>query len=81
MRTRIEKWYEAQQEGKHLPCPRCGGKMDPMLAHNALSRRETIYVCDKCGVNEAIEDASHAVNPEFVKLPITDWYMNLIDKG
>ena len=80
MKTRIEKWYRAQREGKQLPCPRCGRKMDSVLIHNALSRRETIYVCDKCGMNEAIEDASHAVNPEFVKLPITDWYMNLIDK-
>ena len=54
--------------------------MDPTLAHNALSRRETIYVCDKCGMNEAIEDACKAVNPEFVKLPTSEWYMNLIDK-
>lgn len=31
-------------------------------------------------MNEAIEDASYAVNPEFVKLPIDDWYVNLIDE-
>lgn len=81
MKTRIEKWYQAQREGKQLPCPRCGGKMDSVLIHNALSRRDTIYVCGKCGMNEAIEDASHAVNPEFVKLPIEQWYMNLIDNS
>lgn len=81
MKTRIERWYQAQREGKQLPCPRCGGEMDPVLAHNALSRRETIYVCDKCGMNEAIEDASQAVNPEFVKLPTTHWYVNLIDES
>ena len=80
MKTRIEKWYEAQKEGKKLPCPRCGGEMDHELAHNAFSRREEIYVCDKCGMNEAIEDSCKAVNPEFVKLPTSDWYMNLIDK-
>jgi len=80
MKTKIEKWYQAQRDGKQLPCPRCGGEMDPTLTHNALSRRETIYVCDKCGMNEAIEDASKAVNPEFVKLPIDDWYVNLIDE-
>ena len=80
MKTRIEKWYEAQKEGRILPCPRCGGEMDSELAHNAFSRREEIYVCDKCGMNEAIEDSCNAVNPEFVKLPTSDWYMNLIDK-
>ena len=80
MRTQIEIWYEAQKEGRILPCPRCGGEMDSELAHNAFSRREEIYVCDKCGMNEAIEDSCNAVNPEFVKLLTSDWYMNLIDK-
>jgi len=81
MKTKIEIWYQAQREGKQLPCPRCGGEMDPTLAHNALSRRDIIYVCNKCGMNEAIEDASCAVNPEFVKLPIEQWYMNLKDNS
>lgn len=26
MKTRIEKWYQAQRAGKQFPCPRCGGK-------------------------------------------------------
>ena len=52
MKTRIEKWYQAQREGKQFPCPRCGGEMDPTLAHNALSRRDTIYVCNKCGMKQ-----------------------------
>ena len=78
MNSRIEKWYQAQREGKQLPCPRCGGEMNPILAHNALSRRETIYICDRCGMNEAIEDACQAVKPEYVKLPISQWYLNLM---
>lgn len=68
------------ESGKAVPLSSLWWEMDPTLAHNALSRRDTIYVCNKCGMNEAIEDASYAVNPEFVKLPIDDWYVNLIDE-
>ena len=80
MRKKIVEWYQAQIDGKKLPCPRCGGEMNSILSHNALSRRDIIYVCNKCGINEALEDASLVVNPGFVKLPLSRWYINLIDK-
>ena len=49
----------AQQEaGEHMPCPRCGrDTMKPALVTNALSRHaDGIYVCDDCGMREAMED-------------------------
>lgn len=39
-----------------LPCPRCGGEMERIIAHNALSRRADIYICSICGADEAIMD-------------------------
>ena len=80
MKTKIEKWYQEQKAGKQLPCPRCGGKMDSHLANNAFSRRAEIYVCDFCGMIEAIEDHNHARNPVFPKLSLDRWYMFRLNK-
>lgn len=42
----------------HLPtCPRCGRQnMKPSTATNALSRHANVYICDECGMDEAIRD-------------------------
>ena len=48
---------QAEGRGEGLPCPRCG--RDYMAANpvrNALSRRVKVYICDACGMDEAIRD-------------------------
>lgn len=50
-------WRKAQESGAVLPCPRCGRMtMKDNLNTNALSRRADIYICDRCGTAEALED-------------------------
>ena len=50
--------YAIEQEIGNLPiCPRCGNdSMQSELYHNCLSRRADIYVCENCGMDEAIKD-------------------------
>lgn len=53
---------------QHYHCPRCGrDTMDRNPTHNALSRRASVYICDMCGMQEAMEDMmdSHT--------PLTEW--------
>lgn len=57
-----------QQTGELIYCPRCGQEnMKPILTHNALSRMVDLYVCDDCGIAEAMLDLMH--NP----LPLSQW--------
>lgn len=53
----IERFAEKQQGG-HFACPRCGRMtMDAeSVTRNALSRRATVYICDTCGTEEALDD-------------------------
>ena len=38
-------------------CPRCGLRhMNPVKVKNALSRYAHVYICDKCGMDEALRD-------------------------
>ncbi len=69
----IKNYYKLQNDGRLLPCPRCGGKMRDDFTYNSLSRRADIYICRQCGMREALEDICKANNPDFVKLPIEDW--------
>ena len=64
----IERFAEKQQGG-HFACPRCGRMtMDAeSVTRNALSRRSTVYVCDACGTQEALEDMMDS------RTPLTDW--------
>lgn len=39
-------------------CPRCGNAMEWPLCRNALSRREDVYVCSRCGDEEAMLEAA-----------------------
>ena len=52
-----------------LPAPRCGKMtMDSeSVTHNALSRRATVYICDVCGMQEALEDMMDS------RTPLTAW--------
>ena len=57
-----------QDAGEHMPCPRCGRDTMKECVHtNALSRHANIYICDACGMQEAILDYTHA------PLPIEAW--------
>ena len=61
----IKNWSKAQKAGALLPCPRCGKmKMKEDVGENALSRRAEIYICDSCGIEEAMEDFGHRENTE-----------------
>ena len=64
-----------QQKQYKLPrCPRCGKNnmhySTNMGTYGALSRRAEIYICDKCGNAEALEDYSD-ISP----LPLVEWDM------
>lgn len=64
----IEKALERQRDGA-FRCPRCGREtMKPKLHTNALSRRADVYICDECGMSEAIEDI-----PGNFKTPFEFW--------
>lgn len=67
-KTLIEHFAEKQQGG-HFACPRCGKMaMDAeSVTRNALSRRATVYICDACGMTEAMEDMMDS------RTPLTAW--------
>ena len=60
----IDRFAKKQQDGR-VACPRCGKmSMDTeSFTRNALSRRATIYICDACGTQEAIEDMMGSRSP------------------
>lgn len=58
-----------RQKSGDLICPRCGcPEMNPSLHHNALSRRADIYICDQCGMEEALRDCTGKTDK------LADWY-------
>lgn len=61
--------FAEKQRGGHFACPRCGAMaMDAeSVTHNALSRRATVYICDACGMQEALEDMADS------RTPLTEW--------
>lgn len=48
-------------------CLRCGAPLAAHLMVNALSRYVDVQICDACGMDEALRDASHA------PLPLAEW--------
>ena len=66
----IIEQFAKKQQGGHFACPRCGKMtMDAKsVTSNALSRRVSVYVCDTCGTEEAIEDMG-----AMSKLPLRKW--------
>ena len=69
MKQRLADLKESQERGEHTMCPRCGqDTMKPALHTNALSRHlEGVYICDSCGVAEAMLDYMQQ------SLPISLW--------
>ena len=55
----------AKKQSGHFACPRCGKMtMDAeSVTRNALSRRATVYICDACGMQEALEDMMDSITP------------------
>jgi len=59
------------EDGYIFPCPRCGHDcMDKNPVRNALSRRANVYICNSCGMEEALLDAA-GKDP----LPLNEWAM------
>ena len=57
-----------QDAGANMPCPRCGrDTMKENIYTNALSRHADIYICDACGIEEAMLKFMN--NP----LPMCEW--------
>ncbi|MBR0160498.1 MAG: hypothetical protein IJQ02_04325 [Oscillospiraceae bacterium] len=49
--------FARRQRDFRFPCPRCGcWAMDKDPIRNALSRRAKVYICNRCGTEEALED-------------------------
>lgn len=67
----VEELFPMQERGAEFPCPRCGrnNMHTDRPALNALSRHAKVYVCEECGMEEALRDVSG--NP----LPINQWAM------
>lgn len=69
----LEELGRMQEEGAAvgLPCPRCGqDRMDAKPVRNALSRRAKVYICDQCGMEEALLDMARKE-----PLPLNQWGM------
>ena len=63
----VDDFAKAQTDGTHI-CPRCGQlTVKERLVTNALSRHADVYICDACGMDEAIRDMKG--NP----MPLKDW--------
>ena len=64
MRMALTDLKARQESGEHMPCPRCG--RDAMKTGDyigALSRQADVYVCDSCGVEEAMRNFFHESTP------------------
>lgn len=57
----LERFGKNQKSRK---CPRCGDiRMNDDVRQNVLNRRANVYVCDMCGVEEALDAAAGRVKP------------------
>ena len=52
LKQRIERLKTVQSDGNVHPCPRCGLRVVHM--RTALSRLADVYICDQCGMDEAL---------------------------
>ena len=69
-KTLIESLMPMQERGERFPCPRCGqNRMDENPVRNALSRHADVYICDACGMDEALRDMIGS------PLPLNEWSM------
>ena len=69
----IANWKKAQDVGVFLPCPRCGRLCmdEENMSNNSLSRRANVYICNKCGREESIEDISKVKSPI---MTLNEWF-------
>ncbi len=66
-KAKVDAFAQLQTDGVHF-CPRCGRmSVKDRLRTNALSRHATVYVCDACGMDEAVRDWKGK------PLPLKDW--------
>jgi len=69
----IEKLYPLQEKKMAFPCPRCGHDRmhveHPVL--NALSRYAEVYICEECGLDEALRDMARK------PMPLNEWSLPL----
>lgn len=61
-------FYGRKQPEKDARCPRCGSMMFGKTHAHAMSRRAYIVICDRCGIDEALEDVGMKE-----RLPLTKW--------
>lgn len=61
--TILDAIYRLQKDGCNFPCPRCGGAMRIPVSYNSLSRHNSVYVCERCGAEEAMQDWGGKVKP------------------
>jgi predicted RNA-binding Zn-ribbon protein involved in translation (DUF1610 family) len=51
----LDQLKAAQDADQPMPCPRCGAyAMKHPMTTNALSRHADLYICDSCGMAEAL---------------------------
>lgn len=63
----VDNFAARQKDGVHL-CPRCGRMtVKDRLVTNALSRHVHVYICDECGMDEAMRDLLGK------DLPLMEW--------
>ena len=61
LKSRLLDLKARQDTGVHMLCPRCGkDSMKEELHTNALSRHANVFICDACGINEAMLDYMNA---------------------
>ena len=66
-KEKVDAFAQLQTDGLHF-CPRCGNMtIKDQLHTNAMSRHANVYICDACGMDEALRDWHH--NP----LPLMEW--------
>ena len=70
----VDNFAKTQVDGTHL-CPRCGCfTVKDRLRTNALSRHADVYICDACGMDEAVRAATGQ------DMPLKDWAIAIIRK-
>lgn len=73
-KTLLEGFQPMQEkpgEGPPFTCPRCGyRRMNEIAVRNAKSRQINVYICDQCGMDEALRDAA-GLSP----IPLNKWTM------
>ena len=60
-------WYGSHQPEEHCRCPRCGSMMWGLKYRYVLSRYADIHICERCGMEEALEMAGIAEQQPLMK--------------